>query len=79
MTEQLASIRVQVVELKLPEPLLLKVTVPVGVTFVPADVSVTVAVHVEAMFTGSVAGVQVTVGLVERWLAMRLKLLELVE
>ncbi|TMP99806.1 MAG: hypothetical protein E6K99_03905 [Thaumarchaeota archaeon] len=38
--------RVQVVELKVPGPLLLQLTVPVGVIGVPGDVSVTVAVHV---------------------------------
>ena len=38
--------RVQVVELKVPGPLLLQATVPVGVMGVPGDVSITVAVHV---------------------------------
>ncbi len=71
--------RVHEVELKLPEPLLLKVTVPVGVIFVPVEVSVRVAVHVEDALTGSVTGVQVTVVLVERLLTVRLKVLELVE
>jgi hypothetical protein len=36
---------VQVVELKLPRPLLEKPTVPLGVPAVPGAVSVTVAVH----------------------------------
>ena len=34
--------RVQVAALKLPDPLLLQLTMPVGVTEVPSDVSVTV-------------------------------------
>ncbi len=77
--EQLPAESVQVVELKLPEPLLLKVRVPVGVILVPGEVSAAVAVHVEGAFATSVAGVQVTVVLVERLLTMRLKVLELVE
>ncbi len=71
--------KVHVEALKLPEPLLLKVTVPVGVIFVPAEVSVTVAVHVVAAFTASEAGEQVAEVLVERLVAVRLKVLELVE
>jgi len=48
-------------------PLLLKVTVPPGLDFVPADsVSVTVAVHVVVSFIGSVASSQVTLVEVER-------------
>ncbi len=39
--------------LKLPEPLLLNVTVPVGVEVVPEEVSEAVAVQVEGAFTGS--------------------------
>jgi hypothetical protein len=49
VTEQLPDTRVHVVELKEPVgPVSVKVTVPVGVITVPADVSVTVAVHEEA-------------------------------
>ena len=49
VTEQLPETRVQVVELKDPAgPVSVNVTVPVGVVTVPADVSVTVAVHDEA-------------------------------
>ncbi len=69
---------VQVVELKVPEALLLNVTVPVGVIFVPAEVSVTVTVQVVAAFTGSVAGEQVTLVEVERLMTARLKVPELV-
>ncbi len=63
--------------MKLPEPLLVKVMVPVGVTAVPADVSVTVAVHVEAAFTGSELGEQRTLIELERVETVRLKLPEL--
>ena len=49
VTVQLAvppvPIRVQLVWLKTPLPLLFQSTVPVGVIAVPSDVSVTVAVH----------------------------------
>ncbi len=67
------------VELKLPEPLLVKVTVPVGVTVVPADVSVTVAVQVEGAFAGSELGEQTTLTDEERFEAVRVKLPELPE
>ncbi len=68
-----------VVELKLPEPLVLKVIVPVGVVAVPAEVSVTVAMHVTGAFTGIVAGVQLSVVVVVRLVAFRFDWLELVE
>ena len=49
VTEQLPDDRVQVVELNEPAgPFSTNVTVPVGVTVEPADVSLTVAVQVEA-------------------------------
>ena len=49
VTEQLPETRVHVVELNEPAgPVSVKVTVPVGVVTVPAEVSVTVAVHDEA-------------------------------
>lgn len=38
----------------------MKVTVPVGVTIVPGDVSVTIAVQVVAWLTTTVEGVQAT-------------------
>ena len=68
-----------VVALKLPEPLLLKVTVPVGVIFVPAEVSVKVAVQVVGAFTASLVGAHVTAVLLVRLFTMRLKVLKLVE
>lgn len=64
-------------ELKVPEALLVNVTVPVGVMLVPDDVSVAVAVHVVCAVTGTDEGVQLMVVLVERWVAVRLKLFEL--
>jgi hypothetical protein len=49
VTEQVPDARAHVVELKDPAgPVSVKVTVPVGVDTVPAEVSVTVAVHDEA-------------------------------
>ena len=70
MTEQLAELplpaRVQLAGVKVPAPLEVKVTVPVGVLAVPAPVSVTVAVQVVDPPTGTVAGVQLTVVLVGR-------------
>ncbi len=65
------------VALKMPEPLLLKVIVPVGVILVPREVSATVAVHVEGVFTGS-GDEQVTLVEVERLFTVRLKVPELV-
>src|SRR3989442_5559746 len=51
---------VQLVELKVPGPLLLQLTVPVGVIGVPGDVSVTVAVHVVEWKSWIVVGEQLT-------------------
>lgn len=50
---------VQLVELKLPVPLVLQFTVPVGVVGEP-EVSFTVTVHVEVSPTGTESGLQVT-------------------
>ena len=52
--------------LKLPALFEVKLTVPVGVVFVPVSVSVTVAVHVVGCPTATVAGVQLTAVEVER-------------
>ncbi len=70
----------QLLGLKVPDPLLLKLTVPVpvGVTGVPGDVSVTVAVQEVGAFTGSGLGEQLMLVEAERLLAVRLKLLELI-
>jgi hypothetical protein len=52
VTEQEPPDRLQVVELKLPAaPVFENVTVPVGVMGVPVDVSVAVAVQVDAWLT----------------------------
>ncbi len=69
----------QVVELKLPELLLLKVTVPVGVAVVPEEASETVAVQVVGAFTTSGFGVQLTVTEAARFETVRLKVPELVK
>ena len=45
---------------KAPDPLVVKVTVPVGALVVPPDVSVTVAVHVVAVFLGIELGLHET-------------------
>jgi hypothetical protein len=65
ITEQFAVVplplRVQVAMLKLPAaPVLVKLTMPVGVMGVPADASVTVAVQVDAWLTVTVDGLQFT-------------------
>ena len=53
--------RVQLVGAKVPAPLVLKLTVPVGVVFVPASVSLTVAVQAVSLSTATLAGMQLTV------------------
>ena len=56
--------------LKVPALLLVNVTVPVGVLFVPASESLTVAVHVVETPTGTLLGEQVTLVLVDRVIAV---------
>ena len=56
----------QVVALKVPVPLLVQETVPVGVIAVPAAVSATVAVQVLGWFTITVGGEQFMVVVVVR-------------
>ncbi len=51
-------------------PLEVKVTVPVGVIALPPLVSLTVAVQVVLLFTGSVDGLQVTTVEVLRWVTV---------
>jgi hypothetical protein len=58
--------RVHVVLLNVPVLLLVKVTVPVGVIAPVPDESVTVAVHVEATLSSTLAGEQATVVALER-------------
>ncbi len=79
MTEQVPATRVHVEELNAPLLLLLKVTVPEGVTGAPTSVSLTRAVHVVGAFTGTDAGTQLTVVEVDRWVAVREKFPELVK
>jgi hypothetical protein len=52
--------RVHVVLLKVPVLLVVKVTVPVGVTPPVPEASVTVAVHVEATLSNTLAGLHDT-------------------
>ena len=49
-----------------PDPLVENETVPVGALVVPPDVSVTVAVHVVAVFLGIEPGLQETLVVVVR-------------
>jgi len=58
--------RVQVDELKVPVELVVKVTVPVGVTAPVPEASATVAVQVLAVLSRTLAGEQLTVVLDER-------------
>ena len=58
---------VQIVELKVPASLLVQLTVPVGVVFVPTSVSLTVAVQIVDVPSGTVEGEQLTLVLVERF------------
>src|SRR6267143_2031230 len=71
VTEQLVELpepeRVQLAALKVPVPLLVKLTVPVGVVFVPTSVSVTVAVQVVGCPTTTDDGEQLTLVPVERF------------
>ena len=83
MTEQLAEVpvpeRVQLELLKVPAPLLVKLTVPEGVLWVPTSVSLTVEVQVVEAPRGTVAGEQLTVVLVERALTVTVVVPELPE
>ena len=60
MTLQVPETRVQVVLLKVPVLLVVKVTVPVGVTAPVPDASVTVAVQLVGVLSNTLAGVHVT-------------------
>jgi hypothetical protein len=65
---------VQLELLKVPAPLLLKLTVPLGVLLVPTSASLTVAVQVVACPTTTDAGLQLTLVLVERLLTVTMVL-----
>src|SRR2546425_1075271 len=64
-------------KMKVPAPLLLKLTVPVGVLGVPVSVSLTVAVQVVDCPTTTDAGLQLTLVLVERLLTVTMLVPEL--
>src|ERR1700746_1743054 len=75
-TEQVAvaplPLSVQLPELpNVPLPLLVKLTLPVGLTVVPESLSVTEAVQVVALFTLTEAGTQLTEDEVVRLLTVR--------
>ena len=67
--------RLQLVELNTPVPLVLQVTVPVGVIGVPADVSLTITVHVVVFFGCTVLGEQLTLVEVSRFVTIMLVVL----
>jgi hypothetical protein len=73
VTLQLPLARVQVVELNVPVLLVVNVTVPVGVIAPAPEESATVAVHVEATLSRTLAGEQATVVVVARRVEARVK------
>jgi hypothetical protein len=64
---------VQVVELNVPVLLVVNVTMPVGVIAPAPEESATVAVHVEATLSRTLAGEQATVVVVARRVEARVK------
>ena len=66
MTLHVPEARVQVVLLKVPVELVVKVTVPVGVTAPVPEESTTVAVQLVATLSSTLAGEQETLVVVER-------------
>jgi hypothetical protein len=64
---------VQVVELNVPVEFVVKVTVPVGVTAPAPEESATVAVHVDAVLSGTLAGLHATVVVVDLIVEARVK------
>ena len=63
----------QVAELKVPVELVVKLTVPVGVTAPAPELSATVAVQVLALLSGTLAGEQATEVVVARLVEARVK------
>jgi hypothetical protein len=61
VTLHVPEARVQLVALNVPVELVVKVTVPVGVTAPVPELSATVTVHVLALLSGTLAGEQDTV------------------
>jgi len=79
VTEQLAELRLQLVELNDPVavPADVKLTVLVGVLEMPEEaVSVTVAVHVEPLLTRTDEGEQLSAVEVERAVTVRVNICE---
>ena len=60
MTQHVPEARVQVVALKVPVLLVVKLTVPVGVTAPAPEASLTVTVHVLGVLSRTLAGEHVT-------------------
>jgi len=60
----------QLGELNIPDPVLVKLTGPIGAIGVPGPVSVTVAVHVVGAFTGTEPGLQLTLVEVGRFVTV---------
>ena len=73
MTLHVPEARVHVVELNVPVELVVKVTVPVGVTAPVPELSATVAVQVLALLSGTLAGEQATVVVVARFVEASVK------
>jgi len=73
VTLQVPAARVQVAELKVPVELVVKVTVPVGVTAPVPEVSATVAVHVVATLSRTLVGLHATVVLLALIVEARVK------
>jgi hypothetical protein len=71
VTLQVPDARVQLVALKVPVELLVKVTVPVGVTAPVPEESATVTVQVDATLSRTLAGAQDTVVVVARFVEAR--------
>ncbi len=72
MTLHVPEARVQVVALKVPVLLVVKLTVPVGVMAPAPDESATVTVQVEGWLSGTLAGEQETVVVVFLFVEARL-------
>jgi hypothetical protein len=73
VTLHVPAARVHVALLKVPVLFVVKVTVPVGVIAPVPEESATVAVHVEATLSKTLAGEQATVVVVERRVEARVK------
>ena len=79
LTEQLPPARLQEVGEKVPEALVVNPTEPVGANGEPGEESVTVALHVVAVLTGTLAGEHDTEVEVERRVTVTVVVPELVK